>query len=355
MPFQRFTTHRESVQAVSIFATLCCLCLLAQTTTAQQPPSSPPDDHPYTLHVYTRLIQMPTLVLSHNRTELPPIDPEKFNISIDSGPRFHATHIRREGDDPITLAILVDVRRDESELLPAFSRAFSAWISASLKPQDHISIYAIDCAMLETSAYVPANSATLQQDLDTAISSPKTHRDKAGSPCSLHLWDSVAIAMQQISTLPGRRVLLAVSDGYDADSRTKPSDIRSIATNDAVTIFGLTNPTSIYVPQEMAFHSLVQSSGGIYLETPSNKLPAALASFVSMLRGRYILEFPTPANPTAGRHDIHVTIDHTSAFITTSGLTVPLPNPSVEENPLTIHNDNPDAPIIGNHKPIPNF
>jgi hypothetical protein len=365
MPFQRLTTHRESVQAVSIFATLFCLawlaalttlCLCAQTPTAQGPPSTSPDDHPYTLRVYSRLVQLPTLVLSRDRTQLPPIDPQKFNVSLDDGPRFHATHIRREGDDPITLAILLDVSGDQSDLLPAFSRSFSTWISSSLTPQDRISIYAVDCAMLQTSAFAPPSDPNLQKDLDTAIHSTKTHGSKNHSACrsTLNLRDAVVVVMQQIASLPGRLVLLVVTDGYDGGSSVTPSALRFAATSNSVTIFGLANPGSIYFQHEAQFKNLVESSGGTYLESVPSKLPKALSDFIAMLRGRYILEFPTPANDTPGHHDIRITIDHTKAFITTSGFTLARDNPADDNDPTTIKNDNPNAPILGKHRPSSN-
>jgi hypothetical protein len=362
MQSRRAVPHPAAPRPASTLAAQLCLTLLAalatsrlhaQTATPQQPSDTQSDEHPYTLHVYSRLIQAPTLVLSRDRTELPPIDPQKFNISLDSGPRFHATHIRREGDDPISLAILLDVSGDQSDLLAAFRHTFISWVSTSLKPQDHISIYAVDCAMLQTSVHAPPSSATLQKDLDTAIDSPKTHGTKAHTGCrdSFNLRDAIVVVMQKMSTLPGRLVLLVVTDGHDGGSSINASTLRSVATNDAVTIFGLTNPGSIYFQQETKFKDLVESSGGTYLESAPGKLPRALSDFVTMLRGRYILEFPMPANNTPGSHDIHVTIDHSNAFITTSGFTIAGPNPLLEHDPTTVQNEHPDAPILGKHRP----
>jgi hypothetical protein len=363
MPFHRATIHRASTGPASTLATLFCLSLLttlatsqlrAQAIDPQQPPSS--DDHPYTLHVYTRLVQVPTLVLSHDRKQLPPIDPQKFNLSIDFGPRFHATHVRREGDDPITLAILLDVSGDESDLLLALTRNFSAWLSASLKPQDRVTLYAVDCSLLKTSDNAPPDPSTLQQSLDLALTSPHTHGKKNRPSCSgsIPLRDAIALAMQSLSRLPGRRVLLVLSSGYDSRSTVSAPLLNTIATHDAVTIFGLSTPDLVHVRDDNVLDLASESSGGLHLQTSPNKLLKALENFIDLLRMRYILEFPTPANGTAGIHEIQVTVAHTSAFITTSGVNIALPNPAIEQDSLTIHNDNPDAPVIGKHKRIPN-
>ncbi len=71
-----------------------------------------------TLHVYENLIQIPVLVLDPLRAPLEPIAPRRFAISVDSGPRFRPTHIRQEGDDPISLSILLDASGPENDLLP---------------------------------------------------------------------------------------------------------------------------------------------------------------------------------------------------------------------------------------------
>ena len=45
--------------------------------------------------------------------------------NIDSGPWFRATHVRQEGDDPISLSILLDVSGDAAELMPKIDDAIA--------------------------------------------------------------------------------------------------------------------------------------------------------------------------------------------------------------------------------------
>src|SRR6266576_5581605 len=102
-----------------------------------------------TLHVYENLIQIPVLVLDPLRTPLEPIAPLRFAISVDSGPRFRPTHVRPEGDDPISLAILLDARGPEDDLLPKIDAAIADLAPLSLQARDHVSVYALDCTMIE--------------------------------------------------------------------------------------------------------------------------------------------------------------------------------------------------------------
>src|ERR1700761_5389946 len=63
----------------------------------------------FTLHAYTNLVQIPTLVLGKDLTQLPRIDEGRFFVSLDGGRKLRVTHARLEGDDPIALTILLDV------------------------------------------------------------------------------------------------------------------------------------------------------------------------------------------------------------------------------------------------------
>src|ERR1700677_21643 len=56
-----------------------------------------------TLHVYASTIQIPVLVLGTDRQPTAPVASGRFKVSLDDGPKFRATHVRLEGDDPISL------------------------------------------------------------------------------------------------------------------------------------------------------------------------------------------------------------------------------------------------------------
>src|SRR5580698_1951598 len=90
---------------------------------AQQQDDPPPPPNLYTLHVYTNLMQFPTIVLGPDLNPMKPVPREKFNVTIDGGPIFHPTKMRIEGDDPISLAVLLDAGGDQSSVLHAFAEA----------------------------------------------------------------------------------------------------------------------------------------------------------------------------------------------------------------------------------------
>ncbi len=57
----------------------------------------------------------------------------KVRIQLDRGTPFKPTHVRREGNDPIELAILIDTSKPKNERLPSIAEAAASLIPASLR------------------------------------------------------------------------------------------------------------------------------------------------------------------------------------------------------------------------------
>jgi hypothetical protein len=323
---------------------------------------NPVETVPYTLHVYTDLVQIPTLVLSPTLRTLHQIDTQQFRVSLDAGPLFQPTHVRLEGDDPITLAILIDVSLDPKYLPESLGADIAALAPEMLHPEDHISIYALDCRLIRTAYNVPANAPGIEQDVDDALQLPDPHGKKGHAACarSLHLWNAMVAITSQLSNLPGRRVILAITGGLDGGSSLKWVDAKNFADDASVAIFGLPLPayenSAVYryrepqdedAAQEDPFDMVCQLSGGLILRTRDRDLPQMLDRFVERVRGRYILEFPRPANTTTGRHSINVTMEGTHAFIRPAGIVVPVLNPAILDDPTTIPSDPSRTPQVG--------
>src|SRR5258705_648114 len=124
-----------------------------------------------TLHVYQTLIQIPVLVLDPLGAPLEPIDPRRFTISIDSGPRFRPTYVRLEGDDPISLSILLDASGPEDDLLPKIDAAIAGLAPLSLQARDQVSVYALDCTLIKTLDDAPAEQERLRRGGELALRS----------------------------------------------------------------------------------------------------------------------------------------------------------------------------------------
>jgi hypothetical protein len=359
------------------------IAALSPILRAQQP-DPPPEGPLHTLHVYMDLIQVPVLVLDSELGRMKPVEPSRFHISLDSGPTFRPRHVRQEGDDPITLGILLDPNADP-DVMPRMSAAISGLAPGSLHPRDHVTVFVLDCTLVRALRDVPADPNRLKAGVDNALDSWVAARKlKHRPPCakSVQLWDAMAFVVNELGNLPGRRVLLAVTDGQDKGSSTKWNELRSFAQLKGVAVFGYTPSSSFSdsriatpassggrlgsrsiagLPSALApinapenpFSSICQLSGGMVASANSRYLDWQLSRFVTTVRERYILEFSRARNDTPGEHSIAVTINKDpSAYIRPAGVMILMPDAALASDPNTIPRDSTDAPELGNRKPL---
>jgi len=338
-------------------------------------PARAQDPAPYTLHVYTNLIQIPTLVVTADFKQLPPIPLKNFNITLDGGSPFHPTRMHREGEDPIDLTILLDASGDQNILLNRFGEALASLVPTYLHPQDRVTIYALDCTLIRSFQHLPASTANLHTGVTSALSAATLHGTKTHSACpnQLHLWDAIIRISQGISNDSGRRVLLIISDGIDTASTAKWSDAMQILLNRSITVFALQdtyqfNNTLTGLPSsetsrfgfqttgkastEDLFRELCRTNGGTVLATPQADMKHNLQNIITMLRNRYILEFPRANNSEPGLHNIAVTVPKSNAFIAITGVIVPMPDAKLLLDPTTVPTTTPSPATFGNRRPL---
>jgi hypothetical protein len=323
--------------------------LIVAALHAQSPPDASPAN---TLHLYARLVELPTLVLRPNNLPLTSLEAKNVNIRIDLFPPFHPSSLRLEGNDPISLAILLDTRQQPA-LLPPFQAAFSAWLSNSFLPHDRISLYAMNCHLMESARDQPPNPALLQPILDSLVtkSEADSTRSHAACPHPVGSRNSIEWVMRKLAPLPGRHVLLILAtNGGDDEGSLEWSDLFSNATLYAVTIFEMNAFDPAYLTYRPTLNQWVRhldvlsaDSGGMYAAPPLPLVPNTLAQFIRWLRGRYILQFPMPPNLDGNVHHSYVTINKTAAIVRPSGITVPLIDPSTHTGPVNIPVGEPSA------------
>jgi hypothetical protein len=315
-----------------------------------------------TLHAYTNLVQVPVLVLDGGRKPMAPITEGRFFVSVDGGPKFRVTHARLEGEDPISLAILLDVSQPFPVLMRRIDDAIAGLAPLSLHTKDHVSIYSLDCHLVRSGGDVSADSATLKRAVDMALESWRAHgRDRHKRDCQTpwNLWDSLTVATQALSELPGRRVILAVTDGVDQGSKTSWNALRALAQGSGVAIFGLVQPGDMSLlfrtgvsNHENLFNSLCELTGGLVLTSTEKDVAAQLTWFMTLVRGRYIVEFPHPVDTAGGEHGMDITMGKSDAFIRPAGISVPVDDPAVLNDPTTVPSDPSHVPQMGKRKAL---
>lgn len=339
-------------------------CMLRAQTTPQGTPNGT-----YTLHVYTDLLQVPTIVLTQLHSNYRALTKESFTLSLDGGPRFHPTNVRLEGDDPITIAVLFDFTTDENSMFASFASAMATLPPGVLSARDYISVYAYDCRLMRTTEDKPATPQELQASMVKVMTEGRgSARNGAKQSCrsNKRLYDAVALVSRDVGELPGRRVVLVISDGADRHSVSDWLSVARFAGNKSVAIFGIrpvTAPTGtikgysgsdfndgwLTVEESDSFGSLCGTSGGLVLDGGSSKkmMAGQIERMVTMLRNRYILEFPRPANGSAGFFVFDVKVKDPMAIIRSAGIAFPPREGDPKQPDGTVPQNTSQMPLVG--------
>jgi hypothetical protein len=296
-------------------------------------------------------LQVPVLVLGPNKERLDePVRASLFSVKIDSGRWAPPLSVRQEGDDPISLAILLDVQGKGANLMSAIDKEIADLAPNLLHPQDHVSIYALDCALAHSTNDAPAESETLKRGVNAALAPWKT-RVSNHTSCgqTLRLRDALASLLVGLSKAPGRRVILAITDGQDDASKTSLAEIRNYAQAAGIAIFGVTyyvlpinrhffdtgadtsmsidgqyQSSQNFQPRDTPFATIAcQWTGGMHFFTSDAFASSALTKFITTVRERYLVEFPTPLNNASGRHSIDVAVEKSDDYVRAAGIALP--------------------------------
>lgn len=330
-------------------------------------PSTP--GKPYTLHVYENRVQVPTLVLDRLHAMEAGLSAADFMVSLDAGPRFHPLQVRVEGDDPLTIAVLIDASSAVGpEMLANFRLGLASLADGLLTGRDHVSVYAMDCALVRsTKVDVPASKEALDRAVGDVLESTTLHGEfKLGMGCdgSRRLRDGMVMVARQMGSLPGRRVMLVVSDGEDRSSVNGWEGVREYLNSLDVTVFGIrsdaqllptqklvkSGPNSVVLVAEDPFGSVCGGTGGLALDANANTVGSQVERAFRLVRGRYILEFQRPVNAVAGIHTIDVTVPDQTAIVRPGGVLVKLEDPGLAKDPSVVQSDQSRAPQFGTRK-----
>jgi hypothetical protein len=229
----------------------------------------------------------------------------------------------------------------------------------SLHSKDRVWIYSLDCHLVRSATNVPADPTTLKQATSLALRSWRmSGRGRRWRHCqdSWNLWDSLASVTQTLYEQPGRRVILVVTDGVDRGSKNSWNTVREFAQTRGVAIFGLIQPADRVANfrtgsrTENIFNSFCELTGGMVLTATQKDLAEQLKRFTTLVRGRYIVEFPRPGSSIGGTHNMDITIEKSQAFIRSAGISVPVEDPAILKDPTTVLPDPSSAPAVGKRK-----
>lgn len=338
------------------------LGLAAKPLAGQTPP-------PVTLYLREVLAQTTVLVDRHDETRSP-LTARDFRLSIDSGHPIHPKHVRVEGNEPIDLSILIDLSQSRTVLDPGLDDAVASILPMYLPPASRVSVYFLDCHLTRTLDDATPESVSLKSAVARGLAAwsvqqaiPALPDGSPGPTCAqpAGLFDSLAFIAESNSGRPGHRVVLALSTGIDRRSLLTWNQVRRIAASDSVAIFGLPeqvvdehNPaarawlrsqawqsdgrgdadpfnlpvyshTAVVKPED-AFSLLCSLTGGVRFSAMQSHVPVStfLPYFMTVVRGRYIIDFHPAKDLTKGVHQIEVKVAHSEDLALATGLSIEL-------------------------------
>lgn len=342
-----------SARAATFWTCALCLALFSGNALDAQ------DDDITTLHAYANLVQIPVLVLNQDREPIPPIAERKFFVSLDGGPQFRVTNVRLEGDDPISLAILLDLSQPDPGVMDKIDEVIASLSPLYVHATDRTSIYSLDCRLIRSTDATKTDSANLKKHVNAVLRSWKVRgRKRVKGDCQTpwHLWDALVSVTAALREQPGRRVILVVTDGVDRGSKISWNIVRDFAQESSVAIFGVQRADTYgfnSASLELALvrigvlNSICELTGGMVLMAGEIDLAKQLKHTMTLVRGRYIAEFPRPIGAPGGHHDMQFSIEETDAFIRSTGVGVPVYDPALSNDPMTIPPDPSHAPAMG--------
>jgi hypothetical protein len=328
----------------ALFALLFCAALPAQQTS--------PEDQAVattTLHVYVNLIQVPVLILDPWRQPRSPVPPSRFRVSLSGQTPFSPRHVRREGDDPIALALLIDASDPHASLWKQLSKSLGLLVD-KLRPEDTVQVYALDGCALRRFGNASAPDADMLQRLVSQATAIRPYAElrKELGPCvnGTNLWTAMDFITRQLETRSSRRVLLAISNGQRSAGEQAMLNLGKLMDRESVSVFGIADSDTLMSSPGYGSRGDVSAadeagmlaracevSGGIVLPSSRYSLAKTLAKSIELVRGRYIVEFPRPPGLQAGSYGLQVSIGDRYAFIRPGGASAPIADPKEAHDP----------------------
>ncbi|WP_263374106.1 vWA domain-containing protein [Granulicella aggregans] len=358
MGHSRSLTSARSMLSLTVVLLLPGSCAILESQTADPAAAAPAavvaPAAPSAAATSVPTLEMALLITDHIHRPVDDVPVEKLRLKTANGTQITPLSMRREGEDPLSLVILIDASRDSFHDLSKLGDEFAGLVGSQLLPTDRITMYAADCTMTRSMNNAVPDAAALRKGVSDAMSFPTLHGGKEHSACgkTFPLWDDVAVAVAGLSHAPGRRVILLISSGENGGGKYDWLTVEQYAFDQGVAIFGLrdkrqsdaddfsrnalttthgTPGSSVSLAPPAALRSannlelLCANDGGLTLTSAPEFRRDGIAGILFLIRNRFILTIPKDAYPLGTTHGVKVTQTGISPyFMTATGALEPM-------------------------------
>ena len=206
----------------------------------------------------------------------------------DNGARQQVSVFERQTDQPLSVALLVDVSGSTAKDLKFETDSASRFLKALLaegKPEDRVSIFKFDDSVTRVTPFT--------HDFNLLDSRLKKISGSAGTS----LYDAIFLSAAELEPRQGRKVMVIVSDGgnttssYDTHQALEAAQLADAVIYPLV-VMPITNDAGRNIGGENALTFMAQRTGGrTFLPSLGKQLDKAFDEIISELRTEYYIGF----------------------------------------------------------------
>jgi Ca-activated chloride channel family protein len=273
MRFGAFPVALAGVTALSIV-------VLAQQPSAQPPP---PSQQP-TFKSGTQVVSLFVTVADAQKRLVPGLTQEDFEIYDNDKPQpiiYFDNSIR-----PINVVVMLDTSGSMTLTIDLLKRAAEQFV-IRLLPEDKGRVGAFNDKVQISSRFT--------SDRDELVTSLKD----VDFGNSTRLWDGVAMGLEELKNIDGRRVVLVFTDGDDTDSRTNLGTVVERARADETMVYAIGLESNYFNGQryvkskpDRGLKRLSDETGGGYFELEkTSDLAPTFTKVAAELHSQYVIGF----------------------------------------------------------------
>ncbi|MDR3701821.1 MAG: VWA domain-containing protein [Candidatus Sulfopaludibacter sp.] len=267
----------------------CLLAVLALTLPAQQPA---------TFKVNVSLVHVIATVKNKSGQLVGELTKDDFEIS-DNGARQEISVFERQTDQPLSVALLIDVSGSTAKDLKFETDSASRFLKALLaegKPDDRVSIFKFDDSVTRITPFT--HDFTL---LDTRLK-------KISGSAGTSLYDAIYLSAGELELRQGRKVMVIISDGgnttssYDTHQALEAAQLADVVIYPLV-VMPITSDAGRNIGGENALTFMAERTGGrTFLPSLGKQLDKAFDDIISELRTEYYMGFYPQGVPLTKEH-----------------------------------------------------
>jgi Ca-activated chloride channel family protein len=250
------------------------------------------------IRVNTTLVHVIATVRNKAGELIGALNKEDFEV-YDNGVRQEVAVFERQSNQPLSVALLVDVSGSTAKDLKFEIDSGSRFLHSLLvegNPGDQVALYKFDNEVVRVSPY-SHNFALVDAQLRKLYGSAGTS-----------LYDAIYLSAQELEGRKGRKVMVIVSDGgnttssYDTHQALQEAQLADAIIYPLV-VMPITSDAGRNIGGENALTFMAQNTGGrTFLPSPGKQLDKAFDDIITELRTEYYMGFyphdvPLTKNP----------------------------------------------------------